>query len=150
MKKVILFLVIVVLFVVGFYFIKNKNNNKDDLKNNFGFKIVKQNDPPFMLNFPAGLIPKTGIINVVDSFRTENSNSSTQQFTYKYVTIDSFGSIHPYFNDFFVKNGFRQGLLNSTDKYFSLNAQKDKMSVSVYAEKNINGSGTTVEINVVK
>lgn len=149
MKKILVSLIVLILvFVAVFVFIKNKD--KKTKEGNENVKIVRQNDPPFMFNFPTGLIPSVGIINVVDSFRVERKDSSLEQFTYKYVTSDTFSSIHPYFDQYFIKNGFRQGFLNSTDKSFSLNAQKDKVSVSIYAEKNTTGSGTTVEINVVK
>lgn len=151
MKKILLVILLLFIFLgVGYYFFVKKQQK--EIKNGqvSSLKIVKQDDPPFMLNFPNGLIPEKGIINVVDSFRVEKEGSAQEQFTYKYVTNDPFSSIHPYFDQYFIKNGFSQGMINSNENTFYLNAQKDKVSVSVYAEKNKVGSGTLVEINVVK
>jgi hypothetical protein len=149
MKKLfIVILVVLILILGGFYVTRYKG--KEVIKPEPTVKIVKQNDPPFMLNFPNGLIPTKGIINVVDSFRVEDKNSITEQFTYKYVTSDPVSNVQYYFDQYFIKNGFKQGFLRSNKDYFSINAQKDKVSVSVYGEKNKGGSGTLVEISVVK
>lgn len=150
MKKILIIVLVLVILILG-YFSYNKFLKKENIKpveNNI--KIVRQNDPPFMLNFPAGLIQTEGIVNVIDSFRVEKMDSVKQQFTYKYVTTLPKDEVYYRFNTYFVKNGFKQGFLSSDKDYFSLNATKENMSVSVFIEKMKEGSGTSVDVSVIK